>query len=69
MVNIGAGASCPTHIKNFLAALNIPSLHHKSLKTLENRMEKKKMVALEEQSCREALEKEKVENRAGKFCM
>lgn len=61
MLNIGVGA---THVQNFLGALNIPCLHHKSMKALEDVMGKK-VIEVAEKSCEEALAKEKECSEAG----
>ena len=59
MLNIGIGA---THVQNFLAALNVPSMHHKSMRTREKDMGKK-ILEVAAESCKEALEEEKEKSR------
>ena len=51
-------------MQNFLVALNIPSLHHKSIEGLEDVMGKK-VIELVERACEEALAKEKECSQAG----
>ena len=51
-------------VQNFLVALNIPSLHHKSMGALEDVMGKK-VIELVELSCEDALAKEKECSQAG----
>jgi len=55
MLNIGIGA---THVQNFLAALNVPSMHHKSIRTREKDMGKK-ILEVAAESCKDEEEKEK----------
>ena len=59
MLNIGIGA---THVQSFLAALNVPSMHHKFIRTREKDMGKK-IIEVAEESCKEALEEEKEMSR------
>ena len=65
MLNIGVGA---THVQNFLAALNVPCLHHKSIRALEDVMGKK-VIEVAEKSCRDALDDEKAQSQTGMLYM
>ena len=46
------------HLSNFMSALEIPSLHHKSLKAREREIAPT-MTKVAEESCRKALEEER----------
>lgn len=65
MLNIGVGA---THVQNFLAALNVPCLHHKAIRKLEDTMGKT-VIEVAQKSCQEALDNEKAQSQSGTFCM
>jgi hypothetical protein len=55
MINTGAGV---THTNGLVAALNIPTMHHKTFHEREKEMGKH-VVQVAEQSCANALEEEK----------